>query len=977
MDWIRCILTACLLALPAFPQTASLRGQVTDESGAVVPGARIAISGAGGFSKVTTSRGDGSFSFTGLPSGTYAVQASAIALKVREAVTVTLDVGTRTLNLLLNVTAEKQEVTVRDSSGAGVSTEAASNASTVVLRGADLDALSDNPDDLAADLQALAGPAAGPNGGALYIDGFSGGELPPKNAIREIRINQNPFSPEYDRLGFGRIDVFTKPGTEKFHADLGYNFATDKWNSRNPYADQKAPFHLHEFREGLSGPFGKRASFNLVFVREWVDNGNAVNAVILDPQLVATPFTDVPVAELRRTGVTPRVDYQLSTNHTLSVRYSYTRDGIRNAGTGSFNLISRGFHNEGQNQTLQVTETAVVRGNTVNETRFQYFRPDVAMAGNTTGPSINVLSAFYGGGSQLGYTTNHQNNFELQNYTSILHGQHTWRFGIRARGTTETSDAPQNFNGTFTFGGGLAPVLDPTNTPVRDASGQPVLENIESIERYRRTLLFQRLGLGAAQIRALGGGASQFTINAGNPVISAGQFDLGVFVGDDWRARPNLTLSIGLRYENQTNIHDWRNFGPRIGLAWAPDARSARSKANSVIRAGFGMFYDRFLLANTLTAMRYNGIIQQQYVVDNPDFFPNVPALVALTAASPQSAIQRVSPELRAPYLMQSALAFERELPLNTTISITYANTHGLHIFRSRDINAPLPGSGVFPLGKPVQVFVMESSGLYNQNQWMVNVNSRVNRDISLTGAYQYNRAFSDTDGLTTFPANPYSIEGEYGPAATDMRHRVSLMGTVTTKWGLRFNPMLTANSGPPFDITVGHDLYGDTLFNGRPGIATDPNKPGVVATAHGLLDPNPTADQRLLPRNFGRGPGQIMLNMRVGRTFRIGAVRERAAASNTGGGVGGGATDTRGTPASPFGVASSGQGSTSTARRFSLTISMQIRNVLNHNNPGVIIGNIASPLFGRANQPAGSSTALFSESANNRRLELQTRLTF
>ena len=466
-------------------------------------------------------------------------------------------------------------------------------------------------------------------------------------------------------------------------------------------------------------------------------------------------------------------------------------------------------------------------------------------------------------------------------------------------------------------------------------------------------------------------------INAGNPAVSAGQFDLGLFVGDEWRARPNLTLSIGLRYENQTNIHDWRNLAPRIGVAWAPGARSARSKAKSIIRAGVGMFYDRFPLANTLTAMKYNGVIQQQYVVENPDFFPNVPPISAVTAANPQSTVQRVSPELRAPYLIQSALAFERELPLNTTISITYANTHGLHVFRSRDINAPLPGSGVLPLGNPAQVFVMESSGLYNQNQWTVNVNSRINRDISLTGAYQYNRAFSNTDGFSTFPANPYSMDGEYGPAATDMRHRVSLVGTVTTKWGIRFNPLLTANSGPPFDITVGHDLYRDTLFNGRPGIAADPNKPGVVATRYGLLDPNPTADERLLSRNFGRGPGQVMLNMRVGRTFRFGTVRERAAAANTGGGVGGGTTDTRGTPASPFGVASSGQGGTSTARRFGLTISMQIRNVLNHNNPGVIIGNIASPLFGRANQPAGSSTALFSESANNRRLELQTRLTF
>ena len=164
----------------------------------------------------------------------------------------------------------------------------------------------------------------------------------------------------------------------------------------------------------------------------------------------------------------------------------------------------------------------------------------------------------------------------------------------------------------------------------------------------------------------------------------------------------------------------------------------------------------------------------------------------------------------------------------------------------------------------------MESSGLYNQNQFIVNVNSKVNRDISLQGSYGYSHAMSNTDGLGTFPAKPYSMEGEYGPAGTDIHHRVSLGGTVTARWGIRFNPLLTANTGPPFDITTGQDLYGDTLFNDRPAIATNPNKPGIVRTPYGLLDPNPSPDQKPIPRNYGRGPGQIMLNMRVGRTFNF-----------------------------------------------------------------------------------------------------------
>ncbi len=986
MKLIRYLLAVCLLTIPTFAQTATLRGQVTDESGAIVQGAKISLSGPGRLSKTSTSANDGSYSFADLPSGSYTVHATAPGLALQQAAKVDLKAGAQTLNLLLNVAGEKQEVTVSDSAGPAISTDAASNASAVVLRGSDLDALSDNPDDLLVDLQALAGPAAGPNGGSIFIDGFSGGELPPKNAIREIRINQNPFSPEYDKLGFGRIEIFTKPGTDKFRGSVGYNFANDKWDSKNSYAAEKAPFRLNELSGTLSGPINKKASFNLNLVREWVDNGNVVNGVILDPQtLIPAAFTATPVSALRRISFTPRIDYQLSTNHTLSVRYAYNRDIVRDAGTGGFNLVSRGYHNNALSQTVQATETAVINASTINETRFQYFRPETVSQANTPGAAISVLGSFNGGGNPLGRSISTQNSYEFQNYTSILRRNHSWRFGIRLRGISETSTSPQNFGGSFTFSGGLAPQLDANNKPVLGGSGQPVLVNISSIESYRRTLLFQQLGLPAAQIRQLGGGASQFTINAGNPVVSGIQFDFGGFVGDDWKAKPNLTVSLGLRYETQTNIHDWRDFAPRIGVAWAPGGGAGRARPKSVIRAGFGMFYDRFSLGNTLAAERYNGILQQQFVIANPDFFPTVPSLATLTGPVPPSTIQQVSSTVRTPYLMQSAVGFERQMPLNTTVAITYANTHGLHMLRSQDINAPLsgtyaasiPGSGVFPLGRPGLFVLMDSAGLYNQNQLIVNVNSRVNRQVSLTGSYTYNRANSNTDGLGTFPANPYSMAGEYGPAATDIRHRVSLAGTVTAKWGIRFNPLLTANTGPPFDITTGRDLYGDTLFNSRPGIAADPNKAGVIRTSYGLLDPNPTPGERLLPRNFGRGPGQIMLNMRVGRTFAFGPSREGGAAPDGGrGGPGGGGG--RGGPASPF---SMGGGQTGAAglvnRRYSFTVSMQIRNLTNHNNPGPIIGNITSPLFGQANQPAGSGGGTFSESANNRRLELQTRFTF
>jgi hypothetical protein len=457
-----------------------------------------------------------------------------------------------------------------------------------------------------------------------------------------------------------------------------------------------------------------------------------------------------------------------------------------------------------------------------------------------------------------------------------------------------------------------------------------------------------------------------------------------MFVGDDWRVRSNFTLSLGLRYETQTNIHDWSDFAPRVGLAWAPGGSSAKSRPKTVIRAGFGTFYDRFALANTITAMLYNGIIQQQYVITNPDFFPTVPSIASLASlgASPSaSTIQEISSQLRAPYLIQSAVAVERQLPANTTLAVTYANSHGLHSLRSQDINAPLPGSfdpqvpgrGTFPFNRPGPIFLMESAGIYNQNQIIVNLNSRLNEDISLFGSYVFNRALSNTDGLNTFPANPYSMAGEYGPSLTDIHHRVSFGGAIKTNWNFQFSPLLTLMSGQPFDITVGHDIYGDTLFNGRPAVTTDAGRPGVIQTRYGVLDPNPTPDEPTLPRNSGRGPAIVMLNFNVRKTFTFGPSREP-------GQGGGGTANPRGVATGPFSVAGGGQGGSSASRRYSLSISMAVRNILNHNNPGPIVGNIASPRFGEANQPYGAGVlggTGFSESADNRRLELQTRFTF
>ena len=419
-----------------------------------------------------------------------------------------------------------------------------------------------------------------------------------------------------------------------------------------------------------------------------------------------------------------------------------------------------------------------------------------------------------------------------------------------------------------------------------------------------------------------------------------------------------------------------------MAFAWAPGG-GAGKRAKTVLRAGFGIFYDRFPLANTLTADRFNGIVQQQYVVTDPDFYPNLPPLSSLAGFQSTQVIQEINSHLRAPYIVQSALTLERQLPRNTTLAVTYTNSHGLHELRSEDINAPLPGtynpgvqgSGVFPLGHPGTVELMESSGLYNQNQVISNVNTKLNAGVSLFGFYVFNRAHSNTDGVGTFPANPYSFAGEYGPAATDVHHRVTVGGSINLKWAVRISPFVVMQSGAPFDITAGNDLYGTTLFNARPGIGADPTKPGLIPTPYGLLDPNPSPGERLLPRNFGRGPGQYNVNLRIAKVIGFGKERGASGAAPARSGGGGAGNPLQAATGRGLGGLI---GTPTTPHRFNLSIGLSIRNLLNHTNPGPIVGNITSPYFGFANQIAGGQNGEgFYETANNRRLESQIKFTF
>jgi hypothetical protein len=528
----------------------------------------------------------------------------------------------------------------------------------------------------------------------------------------------------------------------------------------------------------------------------------------------------------------------------------------------------------------------------------------------------------------------------------IARGDHTLRVGARMRGVNVTDVSPQNFGGTFTYAGGLAPRVEGGQV-VRDADGSTVFEVITSIERYRRTQVLRREGRTPAEIRLLGGGASQFSIATGDAGAGVGQHDIGLFVQDDWRVRPNLTLNFGLRYERQTNVAAYFDFAPRAGFAWAPAALKGKL-VRTVLRGGAGIFYSRFSESLTLQARRFDGLRQRQFIVTDPaviDSLPDAPTAADLSGFAVPPTVRRVAEDLTAPYSIQSAFSVENQLPRNTTLTINFLNLHTLHVLRTRNVNAPLPVTLTRPLAGVGNVYLYESSGVFNMSRLEVMGSTRFNSKVSLNAAYGFGRARSDTDGVNSFPADPYDLGGEYGVAGLDVRHRFFLAGSISVPWGIRLNPMVVAASGQPFNITTGRDTNGDTLFTERPAFATDLTRPDVVSTSLGAFDLSPGPGQRIIPRNFGRGPAFFSAALRAGKTFRFGPREGGAKAS----------------AASP---------------RYSLNLSVQVWNLFNRANLNVPVGNLSSPLFGRSNSTAGGSGA-GDPLSGSRVVELQVRFSF
>ena len=535
-----------------------------------------------------------------------------------------------------------------------------------------------------------------------------------------------------------------------------------------------------------------------------------------------------------------------------------------------------------------------------------------------------------------------------------------------------------NFGGTFTFFGGSGPELNAENQAIAGST-----EQLSALEVYQRTLLFAQEGLTGAAIRALGGGAAQFSLNAGTPTANVNQIDTGLFVNDDWRVRPNLTFSYGLRYEAQTNIGGHGDFAPRLAVAWGIDG-GANKAAKTVLRSGFGVFYDRISINDTLNARRYNGVAQESYLVLNPDFFPTIPSLESLSVGRQPQELQLLYGGIQAPRTYQVSVGVDRQVNRQVKFNASYIGSRGVHLERSVNVNAPV--DGVYPDGDSDIRLLTETVGFSRSNMLLVSPNVNFGK-IFLFGFYGLSYGMDDNEGQ---PANPYNLRAEWGPSSySDIRHRLLLGSSLPLLWKFTISPFFLVQSGTPYNITTGIDSNNTGFAAERPelmaGLSAANCTGGdlVYAPEYGCFNLEPAAGAATIGRNYGRGPALVNLGLRLARTWSFGGSSESGPAQGQngpppgGGGVrGGGPGGPGGGGPPPGGGPPAGAFGGMTGRRYNLTLSVNARNALNHPNYAAPEGDLSSPYFGQYLSLAGFGP-FGASSTYNRKIDLQLRFAF
>ncbi len=727
----------------------------------------------------------------------------------------------------------------------------------------EIDSLSDDPDEMAEQLRQMAGPGA-----QIFVDGFSGGRLPPKNQIEQIRFHTNSYAAEYHDAGMVRIEVITKPGMGDWRGGFNFGFRDESLNARNAFAPERGPEQQKRFMFNFQGPLAKGKTSLTI---------NADGNLSYDSRtIVATTPTGVVNDQIKRPvdamNVTARVEHVLGSGNTLRAEFSRRDNSQRNLGVGDFDLPERAFATDAVVDTLRARNTRVFGKKLFSELRVEFSRSETMQSSTSHTPTVRVLDQFTAGGAGLSGTREGRVFTLAQNFDLNVR-KHALRFGVEVNGGWWDSDQQSNANGTFTF---------------------------SSMEEY------------------LANRPRTYVRRVGDPNVTYSQYDAGWYLQDDFRLTKNINLSVGVRQEVQTHMDDKWNIAPRVAFTYA--------FGKGTVRGGYGIFYDWLETNIYEQTVRVDGTHQIDETIINPSY-PD-PGQASGTVL-PASRIQ-LGPALSQPTIHQASIGYERPLKNWGQIRGDYMITRATDTLRSINVNAPI--NGVRPIADAGNITQIESTGRRDSDRITVALNLRVpNRRLTGNVMYQWANVRNFADSPLSLPADSNNPDADWGPSATDVRHRLFLMFNTPLLFGVRAGMQGQYASALPYNITTGIDDNGDTVFNDRPA--------GVG-------------------RDSARGADQWTMSLRVNRSFNLGGV--------LGGGpifIGAPASNARQPAAAQRGPGGGpGEGGPvmremitdgSTPSRYRLDLYAQVSNLFNNTNLNQFVGNVLSPYFGRATSAA------------------------
>jgi hypothetical protein len=872
------------IVLPyAFGQTdcrgGTLAGTVRDGMSALIPSATLTLDG----NVNEMSGSDGRFRFSCVGPGPHRLSARAEGFARRDLSLAAPHAGQ--VEIVLQPEAVETEVEVNGDGAAGSTT---SSGPIATISGSQLQSLADDPDDLLRELQQLAAAGGGnPSNTTIAVDGFQGSSgLPPKGSISYIRVNPDQFSAEYREppFGGGRVEVYTKPGQKTYHGAL---FATNgsPWeNARDPFSTSKASIGKQRYGFELTGPVRRIGSdFALTLEHRSIDNFGVVNAVTLDGAGNAIrTVANVPTPQRLWLG-TARLDWQLGAKNTLIASYSANVNHLQNVGVGGTALAESGYDSERYEHMFRLSDVTLVSVHLMHEARLSLRSDGERDAPVSTAPQVQVTGAFTGGGATLGPQQLRELNVEVDDDVILTTKRHTIKFGTQLMVYDEHQRLTSNFNGTYIFGGGVAPVLDANGNPL---AGQT--QTITGVEQYRRALL----GLG-------GGTPTAFSNVAGTPTVALTQVQDALFVQDDWNVGHGVHVASGLRYFLQTNPTVLNAFAPRLGVLWSPG-----KKGTWTLHAHAGMFSGRFSQKTAAEVQREDGVYRVNSTIYNP-VYGN-----PFAGATPIHSVRQFAPGMVNLTWQAENIGGTRALPGGWNLSADYYLGRFWNYARSMNINSPLNGipTGPRPGAPNLNVLQVQNSGQGRVNATFAGVEQHKLKHVQLFFGGVRVELVDDTDDNEFFtPQSSHSNAGEFAHRSGQNTWNLFGNATLSLPRKLQLSSNFNAGGGGHYNITTGFDNNGDGNFNDRPQYAA-PETPGAIATPYGLLVA--TGGAGVFPRNEGVMPWTFYLDTNVQRAFTL-TRRPKAEHQQT------------------------------------LTVNLRSSNVLNHRNVTQIGGVLGSPLFG------------------------------